>query len=158
MRHSESDQGVVSSRNVSEAEGWSDRALRFMRALIVGSGATLIDFSLFSACIRVIGMTPTAARLPALCAGASVQFFGNRTYTFRAQAGSISRQARFFVVAEIFTLLLNYGVFSWLVPRVPSIAPELVSFAGTFLVFVTFAYPMRRLVIFKLPDRALGQK
>jgi putative flippase GtrA len=136
---------------VSEGERWTDRALRFARALIVGSGATLVDFSLFSACIRLIGMTPTAARLPALCAGASVQFFGNRTFTFRAQAGSLSRQARFFVAAELFTLLLNFGVFSWLVPRVHGMAPELVSFAGTFLVFVTFAYPMRRLVIFRLP-------
>ena len=139
-------------QNVSEGERWSVRALRFVRALIVGSGATLVDFSLFSACIRVVGMTPTAARLPALCAGASVQFFGNRTFTFRAQAGSLPRQARLFLVAEVFTLLLNYGVFSWLVPRVQGIAPELVSFAGTFVVFVTFAYPMRRLVIFKLPS------
>ena len=122
-----------------------------MRALLVGSGATLVDFSLFSACVRVIGMAPTTARLPALCAGASLQFFGNRRYTFRAQAGSLSRQARFFVAGELVTLLLNYGVFSWLVPRVQGIGPELVSFAGTFLVFVTFAYPMRRLVIFKLP-------
>jgi putative flippase GtrA len=137
---------------VSEEERLSDRALRFLRALIVGSGATLVDFSLFSTCIRLVGMTPTAARLPALCAGASVQFFGNRSYTFRAQAGSLSRQARFFVAAELVTLLLNYGLFSWLVPRVHGIAPELVSFAGTFIVFVTFAYPMRRLVIFKLPS------
>ncbi|MES1176338.1 MAG: GtrA family protein [Myxococcales bacterium] len=138
--------------NVNEAERLSDRALRFARALIVGSGATLVDFSLFSTCIRLVGMTPTAARLPALCAGASVQFFGNRSFTFRAQAGSLSRQARFFVVAELVTLLMNYGVFSWLVPRVHGIAPELVSFAGTFIVFVTFAYPVRRLVIFKLPS------
>jgi len=140
------------ARTVNEGERWSDRALRFARALIVGSGATLVDFSLFSACIRLLGMTPTAARLPALCAGASLQFFGNRTFTFRAQAGSLSRQARFFVVAELCTLLLNFGVFSWLVPRVPGVAPELVSFAGTFLVFVSFAYPVRRLVIFKLPS------
>ena len=139
-------------RNVNEGERLSDRALRFLRALIVGSGATLVDFSLFSTCIRLVGMTPTAARLPALCAGASVQFFGNRSFTFRAQAGSLSRQARFFVAAELVTLLMNYGVFSWLVPRVHGLAPELVSFAGTFIVFVTFAYPMRRLVIFKLPS------
>jgi len=139
-------------RTVSEGEHLSVRALRFARALIVGGGATLVDFSLFSTCIRLIGMTPTAARLPALCAGASVQFFGNRSFTFRAQAGSLSRQARFFVAAELVTLLLNFGVFSWLVPQVHGVAPELLSFAGTFVVFVTFAYPMRRLVIFKLPS------
>ena len=97
-------------------------------------------------------MTPTAARLPALCVGASLQFFGNRSFTFRAQAGNLSRQARFFVAAELVTLLLNYGVFCWLVPRVPRVPPELVSFAGTFIVFIAFAYPMRRLVIFKVPS------
>lgn len=136
---------------MNEGERLSDRALRFGRALVVGSGATLVDFSLFSTCIRLVGMTPVAARLPALCAGASVQFFGNRSFTFRAQAGSLSRQAGFFIGAELVTLLLNFAVFSWLVPRVHGIAPELISFAGTFVVFVSFAYPMRRLVIFKLP-------
>ncbi len=133
------------ARNVREGERWTDRALRFARALIVGGAATVVDFSLFSAGIRLLGMTPTAARLPALCAGASVQFFGNRTFTFRAQAGSLSRQARFFVAAELFTQLLHFGIFSWREPRVHGIASEFVSFAGPFLTFVTFAYPMRRL-------------
>ena len=137
---------------MGEPERLSDRVLRFARALVVGSGATLVDFSLFTTCIRIVGMTPTAARLPALCAGASVQFFGNRSFTFRAQAGSLSRQARFFVVVELGALLMNYLLFRWLVPRVHILPPELVSFIGTFVVFVGFAYPMRRLVIFKLPD------
>jgi len=139
---------------VTDREPLSERAFRFARALIVGSGATIVDFSLFTTCIRLIGMAPTVARLPALCAGASVQFFGNRTFTFRAQAGSLSRQAKLFLAAELVTLLLNYGVFSWLVPRVHGVAPELVSFLGTFIVFICFAYPMRRLVIFKLPHEA----
>ncbi len=136
---------------MSEPERWTDRALRFGRALVVGSGATVVDFSLLSTCIRWLGMTPTVARVPALCAGASVQFFGNRSFTFRAQAGSLSRQARFFIATELITLLLNFSVFSWLVGRVHSLPPELLSFAGTFIVFICFAYPMRRLVIFKLP-------
>jgi putative flippase GtrA len=137
--------------SAGKSEGRSERALRFARALVVGSGATLVDFSLFTTCIRLVGMTPTAARLPALCAGASVQFFGNRSFTFRAQAGSLSRQARLFLLVELGALLLNYLLFRWLVPKVTGVPPELVSFSGTFVVFVTFAYPMRRLVIFKLP-------
>jgi putative flippase GtrA len=138
--------------HVSEREPLSERAWRFARALVVGSGATIVDFALLSTCIRVVGMSPTAARLPALCAGASLQFFGNRSFTFRAQSGSLSRQARFFVAAELVTLGLNFGLFSWLAPRVHGVPPELLSFVGTFVVFVTFAYPMRRLVIFKLPS------
>jgi hypothetical protein len=37
------------------------------------------------------------------------------------------------------------------------VPPELLSFAGTFVVFVTFAYPVRRLLIFKIPSE-LGAK
>jgi len=80
-----------------------------------------------------------------------VQFFGNRIYTFRAQAGRLQRQAKLFVVAELCTLLFNWLLFRILSQRVPALPPELVSFAGTFLVFVSFAYPLRRLVIFKVP-------
>jgi putative flippase GtrA len=136
---------------VSVPDSLATRALRFGRAVIVGSSATFADFSIFTACVRVLGVAPGAARLPALLAGACFQFFGNRTFTFRAQAGSVSRQARLFVLAEGVTLALNFGIFRLLARSAPTVAPELVSLLGTFLVFVTFAYPMRRLVIFRLP-------
>ncbi len=97
------------------------------------------------------GVAPAIARLPALCAGACVQFFGNRVYTFRAQAGSLSRQAKWFVAAELCTLAFNWLLFRLLSAHIVGVAPELLSFAGTFLVFVTFAYPLRRIVIFKVP-------
>ena len=122
--------------------------------MIVGSGATAIDFCVLTACIRVAGIAPTHARIPALVAGATFQFFGNRTFTFRAQTESMSRQAKLFVAAELVCLALNFTVFRWLVPRVHFLPPELVSFMGTFVVFATIGYPLRRLVIFKVPDRA----
>jgi putative flippase GtrA len=129
------------------------RALRFGRALLVGSGATLTDFSVFTTCVRAIDIAPTTARLPALLAGACVQFVGNRSYTFRAQSGSLPRQVKLFFAAEAITLGLNWGVFRLLIGRLGSWPPELVSFLGTGLVFLTFAYPVRRLVIFRLPER-----
>jgi putative flippase GtrA len=119
---------------------------------VVGSGATLVDFSIFTTCIRWIGVAPTVARLPALVAGASVQFFGNRTFTFRAQSGNLTRQAKLFLGAETVTLALNWTTFRLLVPRIPMLPPEIVGFVGSFIVFVAFAYPMRRLVIFRMPD------
>ena len=136
---------------MNSPEAWLTRFFRFVRACIVGSGATLVDFSVLTTCIRVAGIAPTSARIPALLAGASVQFFGNRTYTFRARAGRIGRQAKLFVCDEAVTLALNYGLFHYLATRVHFAPPEVVSFAGTFIVFVTFAYPVRRLVIFKVP-------
>ncbi|MBX3189598.1 MAG: GtrA family protein [Labilithrix sp.] len=132
-------------------EPWVDRVLRFARACIVGSGATLVDFSVLTTCIRLFEVAPTSARIPALLAGASVQFFGNRTFTFRAQRGSLSHQAKLFAVFEIATLALNWTVYRLLQPRLTVLPPEIVSFVGTFVVFIGFAYPMRKLVIFKLP-------
>jgi putative flippase GtrA len=132
-------------------EPWLTRAYRFGRALVVGSGATLVDFSIFTTCVGAIELAPAHARLPALVAGACVQFVGNRGFTFRAQAGRLSRQLKLFAAAELITLGLNWSVFQLLLRYVQGIPPEVVSFLGTGLVFLTFAYPMRRLVIFKLP-------
>jgi putative flippase GtrA len=132
-------------------EPWPLRAWRFVRALIVGSGATLVDFSIFTTCVRAIDIAPTQARLPALVAGACVQFVGSRGFTFRAQAGNLSRQLKLFLVAEAITLALNWSVFQLLIRHVRGLPPELVSFLGTGLVFLAFAYPVRRLVIFRLP-------
>ena len=136
----------------SVPEGLLTRGYRFGRALIVGSGATLVDFSIFTTCVRAIDIAPAHARLPALVAGACVQFVGNRSFTFRAQAGRLARQLQIFVAAEAITLGLNWGVFQLLLARIPRVAPELVSFLGTGLVFLAFAYPVRRLVIFRLPN------
>ena len=142
---------------MSQSQPLLRRLLRFGRAIIVGSGATLVDYSIFSTCIRLAGVAPTVARLPALCAGALVQFVGNRVYTFRAQEGNLSHQAKWFVAVELCTLAFNWVLFRSLADLVGGVPPELLSFAGTFLVFVTFAYPMRRLVIFKVPgpDKSL---
>lgn len=128
-----------------------ERALRFGRALIVGGGATVADFSVFTACVRAAEIAPSAARIPALITGACCQFWGNRTYTFRARAGSWSRQAKLFVVAEAVTLGLNWSVFHVLVTHVSQVPPELLSFVGSFVTFVGFAYPVRRWVIFRVP-------
>lgn len=130
------------------------RSLRFGRALIVGSGATLVDFSIFTACVRAINIAPTQARLPALVAGACVQFVGNRGFTFRARAGRLSRQLKLFVAAEAVTLGLNWSIFQLLIRRITALPPEIVSFLGTGLVFVIFAYPVRRLIIFRVPPAA----
>jgi putative flippase GtrA len=145
------DPGSAAAPPSPSAETRLTRGWRFVRALVVGSGATLVDFSIFSTCVRAIDIAPTHARLPALLAGACVQFIGNRGFTFRAQAGKLSRQLKLFVAAEAVTLGLNWSIFQLLIRRIHGVAPELVSFLGTGLVFLAFAYPVRRLVIFKLP-------
>jgi putative flippase GtrA len=78
-------------------------------------------------------------------------FFGNRSFAFRAQAGSITRQARLFVAAELVGFGLNLLVFRQLVTRVSFLPPEVSSQIANFLVFVSFCYPLRAWVIFRVP-------
>jgi putative flippase GtrA len=97
-------------------------------------------------------MTPSWARLPALVTGACFQFFGNRGFTFRAEAGSLRRQLWLFLIAEGITLALNWSTFCLLVTHVDGVPAELLGLAGSFLTFVAFAYPVRRWVVFRLPS------
>jgi putative flippase GtrA len=143
-----------SSNSTRQPEPLFERVYRFVRALIVGGAATLADVTVLTTCLHVLGWSPTVARLPALLTGASVQFFGNRRFTFRAHYGRMTRQAKVFALFESAALLANWGVFSFIAPRLRAyLPPEIASFIGTFIVFVGFSYPMRRLVIFRLtPD------
>lgn len=133
------------------------RAFRFSRALIVGGCATAADFLLLTTLVRLAGVSPAYARAPALVLGATIQFLGNRTVTFRAQRGRLSRQAKLFLLFETITLCLNWSFYQGLLRLLPQVPPELLSFAGTFLVFVSFNYPLRHRVIFKLtPQERAG--
>ena len=129
---------------------WHVRAWRFGRALIVGTVATAADFVVLTTLIRIFAVAPEIARGPALLAGALVQFFGNRRFTFRAQQGSLGRHARLFFVFELSAYVANLVLYRYLVAWFPQVAPELLSFAGTFVIFVGYSYPIRRLVIFRL--------
>lgn len=130
----------------------SGGALRFMRALLVGGGATLTDFSVFTLCVRGFSIAPSAARLPALLAGASLQFFGSRHYAFRAQSGNLSRQALLFALFEVVSVALNWVAFQFLLPRLAFLAPELVTIITSSTIFLLYNYPTRRLIIFRLGE------
>src|SRR5215510_3321288 len=81
--------------------------LRFLRSLLAGGVATFVDLAALSLLVSVVGLAPREANLPALLAGAAVQFFANRHFVFRAREGSIAKQALLFVVVEAAALLLN---------------------------------------------------
>ncbi len=138
------------------ADAWHVRLWRFTRALIVGGAATAADFTVLTVSIRLLDVAPEIARGPALLAGALVQFFGNRRYTFRAQQGSLGRHAKLFLAFEVLGYLANLVLYRFLVKWFPAVAPELLSFAGTFVVFVAYSYPLRRLVIFRLLRREVS--
>jgi putative flippase GtrA len=129
-----------------------ERIFRFVRSLFVGAWASAFDFAVLLLCIRWLNFEPTLARIVALVLSGVVLFFGSRSYAFHAQSGSISRQARLFVLSEVLGALLNLGAFRFLVLHLPPmVPPEAASQVANFLVFVTFYYPMRAFVVFKVP-------
>ena len=130
------------------SEPLTKRAFRFSRALIVGGFATAGDFTVLTTLVRLVGVDPAWARAPALLTGACIQFLGNRTFTFRAQAGRMSRQAKLFLLFESVTLLMNWLIYQGLLKALPMLPPEVLSFMGTFVVFICFNYPVRHRIIF----------
>lgn len=133
-------------------ETFAERFSRWARTLVVGGWATAADFALLALCVRVLGVDPALARAPALLAGALVQFFGSRSYAFRAQAGSVSRQAKLFVLHEVVGLPLNLLTFRLMLPLVPFIPAEATSLLANFVVFLCYSYPVRRFIVFSVPQ------
>ncbi|HEY3499534.1 MAG TPA: GtrA family protein, partial [Polyangiaceae bacterium] len=130
--------------------------LRFARTLVVGAWASALDVAVVAVCVRGFELDPTVSRLIALVASGVLLFFGNRSFAFRAQAGSIARQARLFVATEVVGLFLNLAVFRLLATRLPALPPELDSQIANFLVFIVFCYPMRAFVVFRVPAPQRG--
>ena len=121
------------------------RAYRFVRGAGVGLVATVVDLLALAILVELVGLAPTIANVPALLAGAAVQFLGCRHLVFRAGAGSLRRQLGGFVFAEAATLLMNALAFHLLVTLTP-VPYALARPIGTFLVFAGFSYPVWHLV------------
>jgi putative flippase GtrA len=123
------------------------RAATFLRSALTGGAATLVDIGVIAFAVGVLGASPQAANVPALLAGALVQFFGNRHFAFRAQ-GSIARQATLFAGAEAVALALNAALYHAVAVAVPlGAAGAVVARAVTTnLVFVIWSYPVWRRV------------
>jgi putative flippase GtrA len=118
--------------------------------LFVGAWASLLDFGVFMACMHWLAPAPVAARLVALVVSGAALFVGNRSFAFNARAGSLSRQTKLFVVAELVALPLNLLAFRLLVSHLSMLGPALSSQLANFLIFVAFAYPVRYFVVFRV--------
>src|SRR5262245_20497151 len=85
----------------------SRRLWAFSRSALTGAAATLIDVVVLATAVGLLGVSARAANVPALLAGAVVQFVGNRNWAFEARAGSLRRQLLLFTVVEALALALN---------------------------------------------------
>ncbi len=123
-----------------------------LRSAAVGLAATLVDLAVLALLIYLLAVGPRWANLPALLAGAAVQFLGNRHFAFRAADGCIRRQAVLFTIAEVVTLGLNAVLFDLLVVHGPSHWPAWPIFArliGQAAVFLLWSYPVWRWIFRK---------
>lgn len=118
--------------------------LRFVRSLAVGSAATLTDFTALILLVEGFGLSPARASVPALVAGAAVQFLGNRQVAFGATRGALSGQLARFAVAESLALALNAWVFAALLRL--GVPYPVARALGSFGVFACVSYPLWHLV------------
>ncbi len=147
---------VAETSTAANVESVTTRLLRFVRAIVVGAGSTIADLATISLGVRVLHWDATVSRSLALAAGCLVLFFGYRSYAFRAQAGSIRRQALLFALSELLGFPLNLLIFRQLMALLPAFAPELLGLAANFLTFIVYYYPARRFVVFRVPSPPLG--
>lgn len=122
-------------------ETWWARIWRMAQSAGVGIVATVTDLLVLAFLVELCRLSPVVANVPALVAGAVVQFLGCRHFVFRAQHGSLRRQLFGFAIAEAGTLALNALVFHLLVTFTP-VPYGAARALGTFLVFVGFSYPV----------------
>ncbi len=125
------------------------QALRFARSLVVGGGGTAVDFATVAFSIRVLGFDPVWGRVVGLLAGGVVLFLGSRSYAFHATSESAAPQVKRFVISELVGFPLNIFTFKLLAGLLPQVAPEVLTLAANFALFVTYYYPVRNYVVFK---------
>lgn len=116
------------------------RALKFLRSLAVGSLASVADFVTLGLLVELCGLSAASANVPSLLAGVTVQFVGNRYFTFGAGGGDLTRQATRFAAAEAVTLCANALVFHLLTRA--GISWPVARLLGSFVVFATVSYPL----------------
>ncbi|MFT3768969.1 MAG: GtrA family protein [Minicystis sp.] len=120
------------------------RFATFARSALTGGAATLVDLGVIAFAVGILHAPAAAANVPALLAGAGVQFVGNRHFAFRAGAGDVRRQAILFALTEAVTMLLN-GALYHLVATHAALGPVGAVVARaitTNLVFVLWSYPV----------------
>lgn len=114
---------------------------RVARSLGVGAVASVVDMAVLAVLVSGLHLPSQLANVPALVAGALVQFLGCRHLVFGASNGALRRQLAGFVATEAGTLALNGLAFHLLVTLTPVPYP-LARLLGTFLVFVSFSFPL----------------
>lgn len=122
--------------------------MKLLRAGAAGIFATAIDLLVLTVLVSGFHVSVQVANVPALVAGGVANFAGNRWFAFRAQHGSLPKQALGYSLVEIVALALNGWLFALAMHALPQAAHLywLVRIATTHLVFLAWSYPLWCLV------------
>jgi len=129
--------------------------MKLLRAGAAGIFATAIDLLVLTILVSGFHVSAQVANVPALVAGGVANFAGNRWFAFRAQHGSLPKQALGYTVVEVVALALNGWLFALAIHQFPQASHLywLVRLATTHLVFLAWSYPLWCLV-FRSRQRA----
>jgi len=83
---------------------------RLTRFVIIGGGAFVIDFGLYYIFTRFGHFPYLASRTVSITLSMIWNFFLNRSWTFQATNGPITRQATRFIIVMVATSLLNLAL------------------------------------------------
>jgi putative flippase GtrA len=124
---------------------------RFVKSLLTGGVATLVDLTTLTLLVEAFGMSPERANVPALLSGAIAQFVGSRGFVFRANGGALGPQLAGFALVEVGTFALNAASFQLAVTRTALPYP-LARVLCQFAVYVGFSYPLWKRVFAVKPE------
>lgn len=132
-----------------------ERWIRFFRATIAGAAATLTDLLVLAVLVSGLGLRARVANVPALLAGGTVNFLGNRHFAFRATEGSVVRQAVLYALVELVALGLNGVLYdqteqALALHGAPSWSYLAVRLVTSNVVFLFWSYPLWR-GVFRTP-------
>lgn len=123
---------------------------RFVQSAGVGAISSFVDFASLFVMVNVFHLPAVGANVPALLLGLVVQFIGARHIVFRDTKVTLKTQLVGFLVTELGSFLLNALLFHAFVAglHMPYLVARLL---GSFLVFVSFSFPMWNLVFRPAP-------
>ena len=118
--------------------------MKLLRAGAAGIFATAIDLLVLTILVSGFHVSAQVANVPALVAGGVANFAGNRWFAFRAQGGSLPKQAFGYTLVEIIALALNGWLFALALRLFPHAAHAYwaVRLVTSHLVFLSWSYPL----------------
>ncbi|TDK35417.1 GtrA family protein [Rhizobium deserti] len=111
--------------------------------LLAGGGGFLVDAGLTHVLITVAGLSPLAARVPAIMAAMAFTWLINRSRTFGPSRRSLAVEGFRYWAVGITSAALNYAIYSSLIFITPLLQPIvaiiLSSLAATFYSFFGYS-------------------